>query len=322
MVILAKEDGLLLLFIGVLLFFSLPSISQFTGEATSAVATVTISITGVNVSAGEGNASGQGAFGGGGEEGSFDIVLFPLSFTYGAGEFQPIYPGDVIRGQLRVENIGDLTHTFVVSSNKDFVTFTPDRFPLRPGETVVISLFFTVQREGISVAKITLQSDYASFQIPVVITTRSPDADFDVELIVPPAFRTVAPGGKIYSQVLVLGLDHEITNMQYSLRDSKGSIVVKKNVRSVVREGEKIEHLTALPVTVKEGVYVFGVTVTHDNADVSASAFIRVKEGVQTQEEIPSPVGRDPTTNVLIVFFLILSLTLVHYFYRKKFDCA
>ncbi len=316
MVISTKEDELLLLFIGLLLFFSLPYLSQFTGQATSGVGTVTVGIVPPNTS------DGQGAFGGGGESGSFDILLSPLSFVYGSGESEPVHLGDALRGQLRLENVGALTHTFVVSSNKDFVTFTPDRFTLRPGETLVVSLFFAVQREGISVAKITLQSDYATLQIPVVITTRSPDADFDVELIVPPAFRTVAPGGKIYSQVLVSGLTDEVTNLQYSLRDSKGSIVLKENVRFVVREGEKSEHLTAVPAMVKEGVYVFGVTVTHDNADVSASVFVRVKEGVQPQEEIPSPVVRNQTANVLLVFFLVLSLTLVHYFYRRKVDRA
>ena len=111
MVILTKEDGLLLLFIGVLLFFSLPSISQFTGQATSTVGTVTISIKELDV-------VGEGAFGGGGEEGSFDITLSPLSFTYGSGDSQFVHLGDALRGQLRVENDGGLTHTFVVSSNK------------------------------------------------------------------------------------------------------------------------------------------------------------------------------------------------------------
>ena len=321
MVISTKEDELLLLFIGLLLFFSLPYPSQFTGQATSGVGTVTVSITGLNASE-EGNVSGSGAFGGGGEAGSFDFLLSPSSFVYGSRESEPVHLGDSLRGQLRLENVGALTHTFVVSSNKDFVTFTPDHFTLRPGETVVISLFFSVQREGISVAKITLQSDYATLQIPVVITTRSPDADFDVELVVPPAFRTVAPGGKIYSQVLVFGLTDEVTNLQYSLRDSKGSIVLKENERVAARDGEKREHLTAIPATMKEGVYVFGVTVTHDNADVSASVFVRVKEGVQPQEEIPSPVVRNQTANVLLVFFLVLSLTLVHYFYRRKVDRA
>ena len=316
-----KEDSSLILLIVLVIalsvfvhtFFAVVHTSQdYTGKATTQTATVSLTINAVNAtSAAASNETGDGS---GGRIGRKADVLFsvePLVFSV------ELIEGTEHGESLRIKNIGDLTMTFTLSANRDFVTFSTPSFTLRPGEEASTVVTMAAERAGITTAVITVETALASKQIPVLLDVQSPGAFYDLVLTLPQQFKVVRPGAEIFSTLVITNLDGGFVDVQFVLMDATNTIVYKEQENIDVDNTLAIEKTFHIPASLLPGTYAYGAIVHYKGETKTKTQLITVKHTAPRQPVLEQP-RQQPRTTLFILIVLVFFIGLQYLLLKRK----
>mgnify|MGYP001565448898 CR=1 FL=1 len=297
-------------------FFSVVHTSQdYTGKATTQTATVSLTIQG-NVTQGGGNITlnetGDGAGGRAGGKADLFFSVEPVVFSV------ELMEGTEHGESLRIKNIGDLTMTFILSANRDFVTFSKSSFTLRPGEETSTIITMTPERAGITTAVITVETALASKQIPVLLDVYSPGALYNLVLTLPQQFKVVQPGTELFSTLVINNLDGGFVDVQFVLMDATNTIIYKEQANIDVDNTLTIDKTFSIPSSLLPGTYAFGAIVYYRGETKTKTQLVTVKKVLSPRQPVLEQPRQQPRMTLFILIVLLGFIGLQYFLVKRK----
>ena len=232
-----------------------------------------------------GGAPSSGGGGGGGLVG----VTSKRDFTISKDTLKVVLKqGQTKEETIDVKNTGDVSIDVItyLQALKQFI-FSPTldeiKIILNPDEEQMISLTFRAeedQKPDIYTGKITLKSGSIEKIINTIIEVESAKPLFDVDVEVLPEYKSVAPGEEIIIEVStfnVRGFGRVDVNLEYSIRDFNGNIIVKEEETVAVETQAKFVRELSIPSDLKQGTYIAAVKVTFEDSVGTSSDVFEVK---------------------------------------------
>lgn len=319
-----KEDSSLILFIVLALalsllihtFFSVVHTSQdYTGKATTQTATVSLTVQSNGTQQGANVTSNETGDGSGGRRGLKADVFFsvePLVFSV------ELMEGAEQGKSLRIKNTGDLTLTFMLSANRDFVTFSRSSFTLRPGEATSTIVTMAAERAGITTAVITVETSLASKHIPVLLDVQSPGALYGLALTLPSQFKIVKPGADLFSTLVITKLDGGFVDVQFVLMDATNTIVYKEQENIDVDNTLTIDKTFHIPASLLPGTYAYGAIVHYRGETKTKTQLITVKNTAPQKQPTFEQPQQQPRMTLFILIALLSFIGLQYLLLKRK----
>src|SRR3989344_1679888 len=195
-------------------------------------------------------------------EPDFEIDQILLKILVRSGEF--------IEKQLRVMNIGNSESpiSIEVSELYDLVRADSNSFVLKPGQTKIVSLNFSSivpeqkieQQPGVYIGRLTVISQKAKREIPVVIEIETKNVLFDMNLNPVALERRVAQGSETTIEVRLYNLesiDSQNVDVEYFVKDMNGNTIVTESETVVVKTQASFFKTISIPKNLRTGPYVF-----------------------------------------------------------------
>lgn len=175
--------------------------------------------------------------------------------------------------------------------------------------------------------KITGPSD--SMMIPVILEVESDIVLFDVNLDIPPAYSSIEQGEKLIYQTKIFdltasgglqeGLGSVSVNVEHTVYDLKGSILLTQSEQQIVNKQSQITNTIDFPQGFVSGVYVLSTIVNYKNSSgISSQTF----EIIPKSEEIKFNFENADYTLIIILgaglFLFLLIIFLFVYLIRER----
>ena len=257
---------------GSIFAFNVTQFTVYSSEETPSSGGETQTTTG-----GGGGGGGGGGAGGGAIRAEFTIDKETLKVI--------LKQGQKIEHSLKIKNTGDTTiivttnfkalKRFVYSPSLDEIAIT-----LNPGEEHTINVVFGAeedQKPDVYTGEITVKSGSVEKVISTIIEVESAKPLFDVDVEVLPEYKSVYPGDEVFMEVSlfnVRGFGRVDVNLEYSIRDFKGNLIVAEHETVAVEMQAKFGRELLIPSDLEPGMYVASVKVTfEDSVGISSDLF-------------------------------------------------
>jgi len=226
---------------------------------------------------------GGGGAGGGGGGGpvvakrEFTISREALTVTLKQGQSK--------EESLTVKNTGEVSldiKTFFQTVKKFIIS--PDleeiEFILKPNDEQTIDLIFKAEKNqtpNIYTGEIKVISGSTEKIVSTIIEVESAKPLFDVDVEVLPQYKNVAPGDEIVIAVSafnIRGFGRVDVNLEYSIRDFQGNLIVKEEETVAVETQAKFTRELLVPSDLKPGIYIAAAIITfEDSVGISTDIF-------------------------------------------------
>lgn len=223
----------------------------------------------------------------------------------------------VYEGKLRVSANENTVFKTGVEGVENLLSISPETFELLKGETKELDLSFINKNnlsEGIYLGNINLGSG-ENKKIPVIIEIESGDVVFDSNTAVFPA-TSISPGDKVSGQIKIFdlgGIGTASVELVYFVKDFNGEIIISEKENIVVKDNILITKQLNLPNNIKNGDYVFGVTLKYKNSVATSSSFFKIEE-----KKAFSYSGNYAIFILPALFFALVIVVLLFYFVYSR----
>jgi len=236
-------------------------------------------------SAEETPSDGEGSSGGGGgtkstveEDIEFNVDLFKLKVSQGHSEEQDLIITN--NGPSKIDFSLEIEESVDVFLDLDYSDFSID-----PGEIKIIPISVFASPSTIPnlyFGKLIFKSKMFSKELPVLVEVESSDPLFDVGLKIPKQFKNIKPGEDFLVLVDIFNLgDGEVGRdvvLEFSIKDSEGKTVLKKENSVAIETSVSHSELITLPGDIEIGMYVVYVKVLYVDKIASASGTFYVEK--------------------------------------------
>ena len=196
------------------------------------------------------------------QEPDFDVDQILLKVLVRSGEF--------IEKQLRIMNTGNEQAGIDVEASglPDLIKIDAPSFSIKPGQTKIIALNFSSfipkekieQQAGIYVGKLTIKSEKAAREIPVVVEIETKNVLFDMNLNPVAIERKVKQGSDTTIEVRLFNLESiesASVDVDYFVKDMNSNTIVTESETVVVKTQASFFKTISIPKNLNPGAYVF-----------------------------------------------------------------
>ena len=192
--------------------------------------------------------------------------------------------GEFIEKQVRIMNTGNDVAGIDVTANGllDIVRIDSPSFSLKPGQTKIVALNFSSylpeqkieQQPGIYIGKLTVKSEKALKDVPIVVEIETKNVLFDMNLNPVAIERRVKQGTDTTIEVRLFNLESiesQNVDVEYFVKDMNGNTIVTESETVVVKTQASFFKTISVPKNLKPGPYVFAAIARFGNSIGTAS---------------------------------------------------
>jgi hypothetical protein len=173
---------------------------------------------------------------------------------------------------LKITNIGteDLLLNLSDVNLWDFVVFSENSFELLPGNSKEITIDFDIPRKafvGEYYGFIRIDSGDVNKTVPVVLDVQGIDLNFDLDLTIPEAYKTVRSGGDVVANIDIFNIRDVVdvnASLYYAIKDFSGGIYNFSEEKINFTSAMSINRSLQVPIEAKEGKYVFYARISDE----------------------------------------------------------
>jgi len=288
----------------------LEKINTITGAPTVQSARVQLEIV-KNVSA---PVMGAGAGSGSAKKTQIGLRIEPSNFlvAYSISTFV----AEVILRQIYIKNIGELSTSIELKSTLDIISFDKQRFKLGRDEEIAVNFKVNTLKPGLYTGKIMVISEFEVREIPVSITIRPNDRNFDLYAKVRGA--QLKPGEDLIVDVDVKRLSGGSIELQYIIQDAANLAVMKVTETRKVTNSLSIAKVIRIPKNIKTGAYIFAVEAHYKGGSDIVSKPIKISKTKRILIEQPEELTAFSMLPLMFILLLLLLIIINVFLFKKK----
>lgn len=311
------NNNILAVVIVILIVFSIAStkvllekINTITGVATVQYGTVALNITTAQLNVTRGAGAGSGSA----KDTLVGLRIEPSNFlvSYSISTFV----AEVVLRQVYIKNMGELSTSIDLKSTLDIISFDKQRFRLGRDEEIAVNFKVNTLKPGLYTGKILVISEFETKEIPVSITIRPNDRNFDLYARVRDA--QLKPGEDLIVDVDVKRLSGGIIELQYIIQDAANLAVMKVTEARRVTDSLSIAKVIRIPRNIKTGTYIFAVEARYKGDSDIVSEPIKISRTKRITIEQPEELTTFNMLPWIFILLLLLVITINMFLFKKK----